>query len=169
MSAGFHFTLEGYEQPYRQQSSFWSKLLASNGRSSACHAVSSLTLKAFFLCRYIHTEFSVPLMLATWPSFREYSVELFIICGPACVCTRTFLFPGGAWWGQRFFTVLLIWTSSRIGREVSKIYSEARTDGQPITSSLSLEFLLMILQVFLLKSLISKAKVITLFPAFFPQ
>lgn len=146
------------EQPYRQQSSFWSKLLASSGRSSTCQVVRNFTFEVLFPCRYIHAGFIIPLMLATWPGFRECSAELFIICAPVCVCTRTVLFPGGAWWGQRFFTVLLIWVSLGIGREVSKIYSEARTDGQPITSSLSLGFLLMILQVFILKSLISKAK-----------
>lgn len=41
------------------------------------------------------------------------------------------------------------------------MYSEARTASQPITSSVSLGFLLMILQVFILKSLISKAKNMT--------
>lgn len=124
--------------------------------------------KGLFLCRYIHTEFPSPLMLATWPGLGECSAELFIIWAPAYACVHV-RFPGEAWWGQRFFTVLLIWSSVRIGREVSKTYSEARADRQPFTSSLSLEFFLVILQVFLLKSFISKAKVITLFPACFPQ
>lgn len=48
--------------------------------------------KGLFLCRYIHTEFAVPLMLATWLSFREYSAELFLICAPACVCVHVCFF-----------------------------------------------------------------------------
>lgn len=51
--------------------------------------------KGLLLCRYIHTEFPAPLMLATWPGLRECSAGLFVICAPACVCGHVRFFSQG--------------------------------------------------------------------------
>lgn len=140
------FTLQGNEQPYRQQASFWSKLLASNCRSSTSCSQQS-DFKGLFYTD-VFTQSLSPLWC--WPHGLASGSALQSLSSSVLqhICACTSLFQKELDEGRGSLLSFWSWGSLGIGRKISRIYSEARIDEQPVTSLLSLWFLLIVLQVF---------------------
>lgn len=139
----FSFALQGNEQPYRQQSSFWSQLFAGNGGSSTSCSQQS-DFKGLFYAD-IFTQSLSPLWC--WPHGLASGSALQGLSSSVLqrMCARTSLFQKELDEGRGSSLSFWSWGCSRTGRQISRIYSEARTDEEPVTSLLWLWFLLMVL------------------------